>query len=207
MQCRPAGGVGHRVHRRRCRDDVRGKPLGSLCFSDRDSRLVGPSGAHRCRQQRHARPEQAHRNARPSVYLRRRPRAPAHRSEHAGRRPPSIHHVQAVQRALHLRARPPPRSRRTGRDGQRVRPRPNAGLRLGPRLSADPATGVPSPVADAARPSLRSQHPGLRRTPGGAGGRSAVRGRDGPIFRGRQGDPVFRRVLRSGKGARPLGNQ
>lgn len=125
------------------------------------------------------------------------------------RRPkaPSIHHVQAVQRALHLRARPPPRSRRTGRDGQRVRPRPNAGLRLGPRLSADPATGVPSPVADAARPSLRSQHPGLRRTPGGAGGRSAVRGRDGPIFRGRQGDPVFRRVLRSGKGARPLGDQ
>lgn len=56
VQCRPAGGVGHRVHRRRCRDDVRGKPLGSLCFSDRDSRLVGPSGAHRCRQQRHARP-------------------------------------------------------------------------------------------------------------------------------------------------------
>lgn len=65
VQCRPAGGVGHRVHRRRCRDDVRGKPLGSLCFSDRDSRLVGPSGAHRCRQQRHARPEQAHRNADP----------------------------------------------------------------------------------------------------------------------------------------------
>ena len=54
------------------------------------------------------------------------------RADQSPGRPPPLHHLQAVQPALHLRTRPPTRPRRAGRDGQCVRPRADAGLRAGP---------------------------------------------------------------------------
>ena len=138
--------------------------LGHFALVQGAARRPGAAGPHRRRQQRHPRSGQAHRDAVTAAT----PRPPISRIRPAGdprRRPPPLHHVQAVQRALHLRTRPSAGPRRGRRHRQRIRSRPDAGLRAGPRLPAAAAVGVAIPVSRAACSAQRQQRANIRPPP------------------------------------------
>src|SRR5260370_677729 len=67
------------------------------------------------------------------------------------RRPPQVHHLEAVQRLVRLRTRPPARSGAAWHYRQRVRPRADAGFWSGARLFAHWTFCLAIPVSRAAR--------------------------------------------------------
>ena len=123
------------------------------------------------------------------------------------RRTAAIHRLEAVQLALHLRVGPSDRPRGTRYHCERVRPRPDAGLGSGTRLPAAAAVGVAILAARAADTPAGAQHANIRCQPGSAGGRSAIRRRDGQVLRRSQAGPVIGRFLRSRQVARSVGIQ
>ncbi len=140
----------------------------------------------------------------PQYTTRRGSRAPRSR---LGRRPPPVHHVQAVQRALRLRTRPPAGPGERRRHRQRLRPRPDAGFGSGPRLLADRAVGMALRVSAAARPSERQQRPGIRCAPGGAGGDPRFDGVTGAYFEGKRPIRSSADSYDREQGARPVGDE
>src|SRR6185295_11391935 len=98
--------------------------------------------------------EQSHRHAPPALHVGRRSGASARRAV-GGRRPPTVHDLETVQHALHLRTRP---QARPWRDRQRIRPRPDARLGVGPRLPAAAAARLALCAAGAAGVARCAQH-------------------------------------------------